>query len=174
VPGNPEPLEDGAEGARPRSRRRLLVGVVAVVCVIGLAVALVAVRRGGGDGTTTAAPPVTFGPEGDATTIPEPPPNFDPIMQASLDSAPAGTEITLQGAGFKAGKGFRRVELYWDKPGGQRLATVDGPRFSVKLKIPADAPVINEGHNIVAVQRASGGKVASQTSVPFFVVPARR
>jgi len=146
---------------------------VGLVCVLGVFAGIYAVRPGHQDRAAgPAVPEVDFGPEGNATSIPSPPPNFDPLMQLSEGSGPAGGEVSLQGSGFKGGEDFRGVELFWDRAGGQLLETVDGPRFSIRLKVPTDAP--SASHNVVATQHRKDGKLVSQTSIAFFVVPPRR
>jgi hypothetical protein len=170
-----KPLEDDLPDAQPRSSRRgVLVAVIGLVCLVAVAAGLFAVLRDDGGGTTEeTAPEVTFGPEGDATSILAPLPGANPILSGSVDAAPAGSEVTVQGAGFRTGKDFGAVELYWDKVEGKPLKTVSGPRFSEKVRIPEDAPVLTEGHNIIAAQRTKG-KLVSQASLRFFVVPVRR
>lgn len=173
MPGDNEPLVDPTDGEpRPsrRSRRPLLVAAIGLVCLLALGGGLFAVLRSDGDESEGVITEVTFGPEGNATSIPERPANYGPILQLDLDRGPPGTEVTLQGATFRADEEVRRIELYWDRVGGPKLGTVDAPRFSVKVKIPADAPVLNEGHNIIAVQRDKDGKVVTTDSVPFFVI----
>ena len=167
VPSDGEPLD----AEPPRSRRPLLVGAVVALCVLAAGAATFAFLRNdsrGGTGDTVTE--VTFDEAGNATSIPEGPPNRGPIMQLDVDSGRAGSEVTLQGASFDPE--YRRIELYWDRVGGPKLGTVDAPRFSVKVKIPEDAPVVNEGHFIIAVQRKDG-KVVVQQSVQFYVLPAR-
>ncbi len=171
----PENLEQPDGTDHPSSRRRyVVVAGVGLLCVLAVAAGLFAVLRSDGDDTgSNDVTEVTFGPEAAATSIPTPPPNSGPELELSVASGPAGSEVTLQGAGFRGGRDVSRIELYWDRVGGQSLETVDGPRFSVQLTIPADAPVINEGHNVVAVQRDKDKNVVMQTSIPFFVVPPR-
>lgn len=172
---NPELLEGGTdEGPTPSRRRPLVLVLVGVLFVLAVAAGLVAVLRDDAPvGEDESAVTVTFGPEGDATTIPEPPLGSRPVIALSVDSGPAGSEVTLQGTSFKLGRAFTPVEVYWDRVGGEKLKTVDGPRFSVKLKIPEDAPVVTEGHNVIAVQRTKDGELLSQTSARFFVLPKR-
>ncbi len=177
MPGRPEPLKSATtDDERPPPRRRLTaVAVIGVLCLLALGAGIFAVLRSDGGGETAESiPEVTFGPEGDATTIAEPPPGGVPAMGLSLDSGPAGSEVTLQGAGFQAGRDVRPVEVYWDAPDSPPLKSVNGPKFSVQVKIPDDADVRPNGHDIIAIQRSKDGKLLSQTAIRFFVVPARR
>ena len=167
MPDDAEPLD-----ADPRrSRRPLVLGAIAAVCLLAVAAAGFAlVRSDGGDDSGDAVTEVTFDDAGNATSIPERPANYGPIMALSVDSGLAGTEVTLQGASFNPA---HRVDLYWNRVDGPKLGTVDAPRFSVKVKIPEDAPVVNEGHFIIAVQRNKDGKVVTQQSAQFYVLPPR-
>jgi hypothetical protein len=171
--GDTEPLEGLSEGEPRRSRRPLVMAAIGVLVLLAAGGGLFAFLRsddgGGGDDPVTE---VTFDAEGNATSIPERPATAGPIMQLSADSGLAGSEVTLQGANFRADKDVRKVDLYWNRVDGPKLGTVDAPRFSVKVKIPADAPVLNEGHFILAVQR-DDGKVVTQQSAQFYVLPPR-
>ena len=175
MPGTQEPIEDDRardEQPAPRRRRPLLVGI-GLLCLLALAAGLFTILRDDGTGTDEVTTDVTFGPEGDATTIAPPLPGANPVLAASVDVGAAGSKITVQGAGFKAGQEFRPVELHWDTIDAPPLRTAEGPRFSVPITIPADAKVLPDGHNIIAVQRTKDGKVVTQSSIRFFVVPAR-
>lgn len=159
-----------------RPRRPIVVAIgVGAICVLAGGAGLFAVlgRDRGPDDTEAAIPEVTFGPEDAATSIEAPAVGIIPVMQLSADTGTAGSEVRLQGAGFKSGSDYGRVELHWDRGNGPLLAVVDGDRFAINLTIPADAAVLPEGHNVVAVQRTKAGKVFTQTSVRYFVLPTR-
>jgi hypothetical protein len=172
VPGETESLAEPTAPEPRGSRRPLVLAAVVLVVVLAVGGGLFAFLRsdddeGGGEAVTE----VTFTPEGNATSIPERPPTFGPVMQLSTDRGPAGAEVTLQGANFRADKEVRKVDLHWDRVDGLKLGTVDAPRFSVKVTIPADAPVLNEGHFILAIQRDDDGKLITQQSAQFYVLP---
>lgn len=168
---NIDPLE---ETDSRLSRRRVALIVIAVLCLVVAAAALFAVLRSdGGVESEEEITEVTFGPEDAATSLPAPLPGSRGIIGLGSASAPAGSKVRVQGVSFKAGQDFGPVELYWDKAEGQPLATAEGPRFAIDVTIPADAPVLVEGHNIIAVQRSKDGEVVNLTSLRFFVVPPR-
>ena len=173
MPGDTEPLEGPTEAEPRRSRRPLVMVALAALVLLAVGGGLFAFLRSDDGGKEDAVTEVTFGPEGDATSIPERPAIYGSIMQLSNDSGPAGSEVTLQGANFKVDEDVRKVDLHWNRADGPKLGTVDAPRFSVKVKIPADAPVVNEGHFIIAVQRDKDGKVVTQQSAQFYVLPPR-
>lgn len=166
----------GGGGEVRSSRRRPLVAAAAgLLCLLVAAAGLFAFLRssgdsGGGDGNGVTE--VTFDDAGNATSIPQPP-HQGPLMELSVQSGPAGSEVTLQGVNFKTADGYSRVELFWDRVGGLKLGIVDAPRFSTKVKIPADAPEVNEGHFIIAVQRDDKGKVVIEQSAQFYVLRPR-
>lgn len=167
-------IESLEETGAATSRRRLVLIVIAVVCLVVAAAALFAVlgSDGGVEGEEEVTE-ITFDAAGNATSLPAPIPGSRGIIGLGSDSGPAGSKLRVQGASFKGGKDFGPIEIYWNKAEGQPLARVEGPRFSVDVTIPADAPVLPEGHNIIAVQRAKDGEIANQTSLRFFVVPPR-
>lgn len=175
MPGDRQPAgNEGEERDDHGAPRRTLV-IVALACVLILVGGLVVVLRDdGGGGAQRTTTRVTFGPAGDATTIPEPPAGSTPQIDISPDTGPAGSEVTLQGTSFKAGKGFGRIEVFWDRVDGAKLATVDGPRFSVKLRIPVDAELRPDGYNLITVQRTDKGQIISQTGGRFFVLQGRQ
>lgn len=178
----PAPLPDagfdeaGGAGGEPRSSRRpLVVATIGLLCLAVAAAGLFAFLRSSGDGgggEGEGVTEVTFDEAGNATSIPQPP-HQAPVLQLSVESGPAGSEVTLQGVNFKTGEDYSRVELFWDRVGGLKLGTVDAPRFSTQVRIPADAPEVNEGHFILAVQRDDKGKVVIEQSAQFYVLRPR-
>lgn len=82
---------------------------------------------------------------------------------APSSSGPPGAEVTVNGLGYDEGP----IEVRWNGVGGQRLASTNGPNFSVPVTIP-DAM---EGlYAIVVVSRAPDGSIGSAGSAAFQVV----
>lgn len=171
MPRNIESLEQTGTG---RPRRRLVLVAIAVLCLIAAAAALFAVLSSdGGVDDEEETTEITFDEQDAATSLAAPPPGSRGVIGLGAETGTAGSKLRVQGVSFKAGKDFGPVELYWDKVEGKPLATAEGPRFAVDVTIPADAEVLTEGHNIIAVQKDRKGEVVNQTSLRFFVVPKR-
>jgi hypothetical protein len=174
VPRNIEPLEQTRTGV---PRRRLALIGIAVLCLVVAAGALLAVLRsdgGGGEGASDEEiTEITFNEADAATSLASPPPGARGSIGLGAESGTAGSKVRVQGVSFKAGKDFGPVEIYWNKVEDAPLASAEGPRFAIDITVPSDAQVLNEGHNIIAVQRTKDGEIVNQESQRFFVVPGR-
>ena len=171
MPANNESLEEPATGA---SRRRLVLIVIAVLCLVVAAAALFAVLRSDSESAVDGdeeITEITFNDADAATSLPAPPPGSRGMIALSVESGKAGSKVRVQGVSFKAGKDFGPIDIFWDTTDGKPLATAEGPRFAVDVTVPRDAPVLNDGHNIIVVQKTKAGDVVNQTSLRYFVLP---
>ena len=174
MPRNIQPLADDETGAGV-SRRNLVLIVVAVLCLVAAAAALFAVlgsdsRALDSDEEITE---ITFNGADAATSLPAPPPGSRGVIGLSVEQGTAGSTVRVQGASFKAGKEFGPIDIFWDATEGKPLVTAEGPRFAVDITVPKDAPVLKDGHNIIAVQKTKAGELVNQASLRYFVVPGR-
>ncbi len=84
------------------------------------------------------------------------------VTVAPRASGSPGTEVTVEGTGFDSGP----AEIRWNAVDGPRLASTNGPNFSLSVAIPNAPPGL---YLLVVLSRGADGGVTQKASSSFDV-----